>query len=426
VDPVQVVIPMLRQVAKRPWIMELVGRFDRWGNLFGPERYKYPYPLFERIRADGPIVKRAMYGGWIVTGFDEGRQVLSSEHASVGGSIDSLFKVKPYPQLSADSRDLLRQMLLFQDGPAHARLRRLVARTFTPRAVRELEPRTAEIAQDMAAKLASGGTHDAAHGFTSPFPISVISALIGVPDDRWEWAHERAKVIVRIVDPINSFDPREVDRATADVISYFTELVEQRRSNPQDDLLSGLVAPDDDGDELTHGELMSMLSMLFFAGFETTSGVLGNAIVALAKHPDQRELIRRQPDLWPGAAEELLRYDPAIQMVNRTLVRDLDVGGHTIKAGELATVFVGSANRDPRVGNDLHELQLDRKDPQVLSLGHGVHHCLGAAIARLELRVGLRAYVEAMGDYTVDVDAIEWKQSVTLRGPIVLPVTPGS
>lgn len=424
-DPIQVVIPVLRQVAKRPWIMDLVGRFDRWGNLFGPERYEFPYPLFERMREDGPMVKRAVYGGWIITGYDEARQLLSSPHGSMGDSMEVLFKVKPYGQLSPDTRDLLRHMLLFKDGDEHGRLRRLVSRTFTPRAVRVLEERTTEIAREMAGKLAGGGTHDAALEFTSPFPISVISALIGVPDDRWEWAHDRAKLMVQLIDPINSFDAHEVDAAAADVMSYFTELAEERRANPQDDLLSGLVAPDDEGDELTHSELMSMLAMLFFAGFETTAGVLGNAIVALAEHPEQRKLVREQPELWPTAVEELLRYDPAVQMVNRTLLTDVEIGEHKIKKGEVATVFLGTANRDPRLGDDLQELKLDRPDPQVLSLGHGAHHCLGAAIARLELRVGLRAYLEAMGDYTVDTERIEWKQSITLRGPMALPVTPG-
>lgn len=425
-DAMQIAIPVLREITKRPRILDLMGRFDRWGNMFGPERYEFPYPLFERIRDDGPIVKRTVYGGWIITGYEEARQVLTSEHASMGNSLDILFRVKPYPQLSNDTRALLRQMLLFQDGETHHRLRRLVARTFTPRAVRELEPRTAEIARSMANQLADAGTHDAAYGFTSPFPISVISALIGIPDERWQWAHEKAKIIVQVIDPINSFDPQVVDDATAEVISYLTELAAERKANPTDDLLSGLVAPDDEGDELTHNELISMLTMLFFAGFETTSGVLGNAIVALAANPEQRELVRSNPDLWSGATEELLRYDPAVQIVSRTMLADVEIAGHTIKAGEVATIFLGSANRDPRIGDDLNELHLDRESPQVLSLGHGIHHCLGAAIARLELRVGLRAYIEAMGDYTVDTDNIEWKHSVSLRGPVALPVTPGT
>lgn len=423
-ESAQIAIPMLRQLVKRPRVLDVFARFDRWGNLFAPERYSYPYPLWERCRADGPIVKRMTYGGWVVTGYDEARLVLSSEHSSVGESIDTLFKIKPYNKLSADSRNLLRQMLLFQDGEPHARLRRLVSRTFTPRAVARLRPMAETIATELA-EAAASGPHDAVIAFASPFPVRVISALLGVPEERWEWAHHNAKIIIQMIDPINNFDPDEINPAVDEILTYFTELAAERRAEPTDDLLSGLVVPDDDGDELEHRELMSMMGILYFAGFETTSNVLGNSIVALAANPDQRELIRNQPELWPNAAEELLRYDPAIQIVNRTITHDVEIGGEHLKAGELAAVLLGAANRDPRQGSDLHDLRLDRDHPQSVSFGHGVHHCLGAAIARLEIEVGMKTYLDVMGDYTVDTNGTEWKRSVSLKGPTRLPVTPG-
>jgi cytochrome P450 len=170
--------------------------------------------------------------------------------------------------------------------------------------------------------------------------------------------------------------------------------------------------------------MVSLVMILLLAGHETTTGALGNAIVALARHPEQRDLVRRRPELWPNAVEELLRFDTVVQTDPRAALEDATVGGRTIKKGQNLTVMLGAVNRDPRRFDAPDELRLDRRDPSPMSFGHGIHHCVGAALVRAEMRVALPAVVRALGDYAVVEDQLAWKRSIAFRGPSRLVVTP--
>ena len=168
-----------------------------------------------------------------------------------------------------------------------------------------------------------------------------------------------------------------------------------------------------------------MLTILLLAGHETTTGAIGNAVVALARHPDQRELVRRNPELWPNAVEELLRFDTAIHTDPRAALDDVTMAGKTIRKGQNLTVMLGAANRDPRRFDGPDQLRLDRENPAPLSFGLGIHHCVGAALARMELRVTLPAIVDAFGDYAIDLNDVAWKTSLAFRSPTRLPVRRG-
>ncbi len=428
--PERVLFPLIRQVVARPRLADALFRFDSWGNPFCDEVYRDPYPMYDRVRADGPVVFRRMYNSWMVSGYEEARELVSSPDAGSAEQLELMREIPPYNKLSDSAMAFLDRMIVFADPPDHTRLRRLVNRAFTPRQVSRIEAAVTELAeQGVAAMLEASGSDrspvDVAKRFATPLPINVICELLGVPEERWDYMRECSEALSRLGNPMEAFDPVEMTRMMDGMRSYFVELADERRANPRDDLISGLAALTDEEDGLDEDEYVAMVGLLMFAGHETTSGLLGNSIVALAAHPDQRELVRNNPDLWENAVEELLRWDTPVVGLGRTALRDFELAGHSIKKGQSFRIFFGAANHDPRKFDRADELHLDRDDPQSVSFGHGMHHCLGHALARMEARVALRAFVEGFGDYTIDLDASEWKRSATTRGPITLPVRPG-
>ena len=424
----RLIFPAIRAVGSKPWLANLVFARDPWGSPLDPEVLADPYPNLEQMRADGAVVHRRLYQQWFVFGYDEARQVLSSDDVVSSAQIEILLEVSPYRKLSDRSKHFFTDLLLFRDPPDHTRLRRLVNRAFTPARVRDLEERTTGLVGellDRGTAASDGEAFDLVPVLAAPLPVNVIGTLLGLPRDRWEWSRRTTAEIVKLLDPFRGFDPRVMDATIDDIFDYYGSLADERRADPQPDLITALVEAEDDGDRLTHDELIAMIALLAGAGHETTTNLLGLATLALARHPEQRKLVRDNPSLWPNAVDELLRYDSSVRTDPRHTVRDLQVGEVTIPAGSNVLVQFGAANRDPRRYDRPAELVLDRPDPNPLSFGHGIHHCLGAALARMELRVGLQAIVDRFGDYTIDPDSIRWKQSATIRGPEQLVLSPG-
>lgn len=421
----QLAIPALRAVMNRPRLAEALFRFDRWGNPLADDVVRDPYPLIERMRADGPVVHRAMYQQWFVLGYDEARQVLSSDASIVGNQSDTLLAVRPYTSLNPRAQRFFKNWLLLVDPPDHTRLRRLVSRAFTPARVRELEPSVEKLVDELITAMGGTGPIDVVATFNEPLPVNVIGTLLGLPRERWAWLRRTTAHIIQLLDPFTGFDPAAMNATIDEVFDYYGDLAEKRRSDPAPDVICALAAAEEDGDRLSSEELVAMIFFLMGAGHETTTNLLGTAIVALARNPEQRAMVRESPDRWPNAVEELIRYDTSVQVDPRATARSVELGGVTIPAGQNVIVNIAAANRDPRRFDRPNELVLDREDPAPLSFGHGIHHCLGAALARMELRLGLRAFVDAFGDYTIDESAIVWKRSLVLRGPKYLPVTPG-
>ncbi|MEM7339534.1 MAG: cytochrome P450 [Actinomycetota bacterium] len=416
------VFPIIRQVVARPRLADALFRWDRWGNQLGPDRYSWPYPGFERIRADGPVAWHRLYNSWFVTGYNEARELLSHPNAIVEPQRELLFEVPPYTKLSPRATEVVTQFLLLVDPPMHTRLRALVSRAFTPRQVERIRPAATAIVSDLLDAVADDPEPDLFTALCQPLPVQVISELIGVPRDRWAWLQECSSSMVKILNPFVAFDPLEVSETVADFDAYFRELAAERRAQPTEDLLSALVEAEADGDRLSEDELVSMVAFLLFAGYETTMGLIGTSLVALARHPEQRARLMAEPDLWSSAIEELVRWDPTVQSDPRSVSVDTEVGGVTIKAGQSINVFLGAVNRDPQVFSDPNELRLDRNEAPPLSFGHGIHYCIGASLARMELQAALDAVLDRFGAYTIDESRIEWVPSLVTRGPRVLPV----
>ncbi len=391
------------------------------GDPFAPDRFSYPYGIYDTMRADGPVVFSNIYQQWFVFGYDEIHEVFRSPQATTSSIVDVLLTVSPYNKLSPSSVTNFRRWLLVTDPPEHSRLRGAVSRAFTPRRIASYEPRIKTVVAELLASIEHAHEVDIVNEFTARLPIFVIADLLGLPRDRWEWLRAASAEIGGILEAFGGFDPVSMNARFDELHAYFSTIIEQRRSHPQDDLITAMIAEDAEH-VLDTDEVMAMIALLMFAGHETTTGLLGNAIVALAQHPEQRELLRSKPELIDNAVEELLCFDPPAQTSARFANEELTVGGKTIRKGATIALMIGAANRDTRQWPDANELRLDRPDPKPISFGHGMHFCLGASLARLETRVALPAFLASFGDYTVDLGTATWKRSHTLRGPLSLQV----
>jgi cytochrome P450 len=417
----ELALHVVRGLVRHPRLADVVFRRDRWGNILGPDRFIDPYPIYERMRRSGPVSFSPLLQQWAVVGYDAAREVLHSPSFGVAGQMDLLLDVRPYSQLSDRTRSLLRHLLLFTDPPLHTRLRSAVSRSFTPRKMQRLEPKVRAITDRLIGEIALDPDPELMASIAEPLPIQVIAELIGIPAARRSWLAATSDVLRRLGDPFVPLDPIEVDRTLDELASYCGSLADERATRPADDLLSELVRCEALG-EIDRTELLSLLVILLFAGHETTTGAIGNAVVALGRHPEQRDLLRARPELWPNAVEELLRYDTVLQTDPRQALEDVTVAGQAIRAGQNLTVMLGAANRDPARFAEPERLRIDRDDPAPISFGHGIHHCLGAALSRLELSVALPTLIDTLGSYRTDETRLTWTTSLAFRRPTHLSV----
>ena len=396
-------------------------------NPFDPEFRINPYPFYERIRAEAPI-HQAAFGGWVFSRYAECEAILGDHRFSSDGRNSEAYHafmaqrgpLTPEEQLLENARPFL-----FRDPPDHTRLRGLVNKAFTPRVVEALRPRIRQIVDELIDAVRDAGSMEVIEDLAYPLPITVICEMLGVPaEDRHlfrEWSRELA----------HSLDPEPV--LPADVIerrnqavtafrSYFTSLLDERRREPRDDLLSALIAAEEQGDVLTEQELLSTLTLLLVAGHETTVSLIGNGVLALLRHPEQLELLRNDPSLARSAVEEILRYDPPVQLDGRTALEDVEIGGVTVRRGQEAVLLLGSANRDPDQFPDPDRLDITRADNRHIAFGYGIHFCIGAPLARLEGQIALSTFVRRLRDLRLLTDEPEYKENIVLRGLRALPV----
>ena len=419
----QIALPVLRQINRRPRLAPALDRLLQPFNVFSPELNADPYPLYDRLRQRGPVVRHRALNNWVVSSYELCEQVLRSPVSVDRGDLFDV--VPPWSRLPREDRETFTSSMLLLDPPDHTRLRKLVSRAFTPRTVDRIEGRVTEIADRLVERAAVGPSVDLFESVFAPLPIYVIGELLGIPESDWPrlkgWSDEFAKFI----DPIDAFEPAEMTATIAEMRSAMDEWIEVRTGEPGDDLLSQLLRAEDEdgGGRLSRVELQSMVALLMAAGHETTSGLLGTAVVALWGRPDLRERLADDPAIAVAAVDELIRFDSPVQNTDRLVVDDLEIGGRTVKGGQMMLLLIGAANRDPDRFERPDVLDFDRPDNRPLSFGHGIHHCLGAALARQEARIVLPMVCRAFRDHEIDRGGVRWKRSMTLRGPIALPLS---
>jgi P450-derived glycosyltransferase activator len=366
-----------------------------------------PYPLYERLRAHGPLV-RSRVGPWVTTNHRVCNAVLR----------DRRFGVAP------DGAEAGGLSFLEMNPPDHTRLRRLVAPAFSPRKMAGYTALIEKTVHRLLDELPPDGRFDLVPAFAAPLPITVISDLLGVPTDRAAQFARWGATIGTALDGVKGVRHlRALLQANAGLERLFEQLFEQRRREPAEDVISSVVAAE--GDAIAPAEMVPICVLLFIAGFETTVNLVSNAVLALLAHPEQWAALRADPALAAGAVEEVLRYDPPVQRTGRVALGDVELDGVTVRRGEYVVTLTAAANRDPDAYPDPARFDITRAAPvEHLAFSSGIHYCLGAPLARIEAAVALAALAERLPGLRVTGRVVR-RNASTIRGPLHLPVVAG-
>ncbi len=413
--------------------------------FFSPDGFAAPQPLYRQLQ-DEVGVHLSGFGGALLTRYDDCRAILRDQRFGQGdGMPDGAFGGADTPELAlrrklqAERAASGRISMLGLDPPAHTRQRSLVSRAFTPRRIEALRPRISELVEgcldEVEAQGRDGTPVDLMETLARPLPVSVISEMLGVPRTDWPLIRDHVTDLVTILEPAAPLDVLQRAEAASDALwAYFIELLAERRRQPSEDLLSGLAAAADGTDQLTDNEILALAILLFAAGSETTTNLIGNGVHQLLKHPDEMERLWANPELVPSAVEEILRFDSPVQLDGRACLEPAEFAGLRFEEGDRVITLLGAANHDPLRFPDPDRFDIARYAPPelggpnesaaepVMSFGSGIHYCLGANLARLEgaeVMAGLIRRFSAIGDS----GPREYRNALVLRGLTSCPVT---
>ncbi|HVW07551.1 MAG TPA: cytochrome P450 [Bryobacteraceae bacterium] len=380
------------------------------GTIFSETIRRDPYPLYAQLRAASPVLHvPPPFDGWMVFDHDGVRRVLTD--------VETFSSAVPAPQ-----------WFIFLDPPQHTKLRGLISRAFTPGVVAGQETRIREISRTLLDAHADRGEIDLATEYAVPLAMRVIAGMIGIPEAEWARFRAWSDIIMRL--SFARSGGEEAERAKADYRSttaemgiWIGEMIADRLRDPQPDLLTRLVEAEVDGQLLSSNEILGFIQLLIAGGQETTANLINNMMLALMENPGELELLRMDPARLPGAIEEALRFRSPLQWVMRVPRRDVEMNGQTIPAGKLVLAVVGSANRDPKTFPDPDRFNIRREPSAHLAFGHGIHFCLGAALARLETRIAISDLLGRFRSFELGETA-PWvpRQALNVLGPSSLPL----
>jgi cytochrome P450 len=381
-------------------------------NPFDPRVHADPYPHYRELREQDPV-HRSEVDLWVLTRYDDIATLLR----------DSRLGHEVTQGIPGDGGSADWESMLFRDPPAHTRLRSLVSKAFTPRVLEGLRPRIHSIVDDALNVARDGGRIDVIGDLAFPLPATVISEMLGLPVEDHEQCRRWAASATRSLDPLA--DDRLMDEIFVSLIEfrqYLAEQVERRRARPGDDLVTALIAAEEQGERLSHEELISTLLLLFTAGHETATNLIGNGLLALLRNPAQLRRLQQEPGLLRPGIEELLRYDSPVQFVIRIVKSPITVRGQDFVRGDGLLLVVGAGNRDPEQFADPDSLDVGRKDIKHLSFGGGIHFCLGSMLARMEAEAALGALITQFSELELAIDDLRWRPHINLRGLESLPI----
>jgi cytochrome P450 len=396
--------------------------------LQSPQFLADPYPVYAMFRKTNPVFRAPIPGhtgpgAFLLTRYAEIQHVLRDGRFSVDRRRAALVEENAdrIPAGLIGEEGGLRSMLIM-DPPDHTRVRGLVSKAFTPRRVAELRPRIEAIVHELLEDAARGGELEVIGDFAAPLPAIVIAELLGVPaeDHRTfkQWSSELI-ALAPLADPARL---GEVQQKLDRILDYLRGIIAERRQAPRDDLISAMIAAQEERDALTDHELLATSNLLLIAGHETTTNLIGNGLLALLRHPGELERLRAEPGLVRSAVEELLRFDSPVQATGRVATEDVELGGERVGKGALLLTVIGAANRDPEAFADPDRLDVGRGDNHHLSFGFGTHFCLGAPLARLEGEIAFRALLDRFPRLELAGDAVRYRPNPFLRGLEALPV----
>ena len=396
-------------------------------DLASPRFKANPYPFYARLRDEAPVWRTTLPDkrvAWLVTRYEDVAQVLKDGNFAKDrlNAIDPDQQAKT-PWVPGFLKPLERNMLDLDDSD-HTRLRALVSKAFTPRLLERLRGRIEALSEDLLDAM--GSEAELVAGYALPLPATVIAELLGVPAEDQRKFHRWSSNLVSVS---SGRDMLRALPAALAFMRYLRKLIGRRRTEPRDDLITALVRAEEAGDRLSEDELLAMVFLLLVAGHETTVNLISSGTLALLEHPEQAEALRRDPSLAKPGVEELLRYTSPVELATERYPReDVEIRGTTIPRGELVLAVIGSANRDERYFEDPDALDIARDPNRHLAFGRGgVHHCLGAPLARMEGQIAIGALVRRFPEARLAPGSLRWRRGLFLRGlerlPLVLQET---
>jgi cytochrome P450 len=382
-------------------------------NLFTDEIRRDPYPVFAQLRSVSPVLHvPPPFDFWLVLDYESVKRVLT-DHEVFSSAV-------PAPP----------NFFIFTDPPRHTRLRGLISRAFTPTVVANLQPRIAELSRELLDQAAPRGEMDLVADYSAPLPMMVIAEMIGIPSADWARFRRWSDGILKLSYTMPGMESEttaaamaEFHAVTAEMRDYVGRMIDVRRAEPADDLLTKLVHAQVEGERLGSEDILGFCQLLVVAGQETTTGLINNAILCLIENPDSQRRLRAAPEMLPLAIEEVLRYRSPLQWTMRTPTRPVELHGQMIPARKLVLPMIGSANRDPRQFADPDRFDITRDPNPHLAFGHGIHACLGAPLSRVEARIALTDLLRRLDD--IELAGNEpWppRQALNALGPASLPV----
>ncbi len=350
-----------------------------------------PFPWYAAMRSSRPVFLDPERGAWHVFGYADVQRVLS-DHAVFSSERGRRYGAEAGPSQA------LSASVISTDPPRHRQLRGLVSQAFSPRAIDAMAPRISSIVDELLDAVVEHGEMDFIRDFAYPLPVIVIAQILGIPPEERDQFKHWSDAVVTGAHPNRPEQIAATRQAHVEMGRYFMELIEYRKRQPGDDLISGLLTAEIEGQRLSTMELLGFAVLLLIAGNETTTNLLGNAVLCFDGRPDQMDEVRRNPELLPGAIEEVLRYRSPVQSMFRTAAQDVTLGGQRLHEDDFVIAWIGSANHDESIFPDPERFDVHRAPTRHLAFGHGVHFCLGAPLARLEARIGLKAVLERAPD----------------------------
>ena len=386
-------------------------------NPFDPEFRKNPHPFYDRLRTEEPV-HRTPLGFVVLTRYEDVVNTLRNNDFSRDIEVNANLPESPTRKFRRENERS--KSMLNLDPPDHTRLRRLVSKSFTPSAIEKLRPRIQQLVDDALANAKRTGHLELVEELAFPVPFQVISDLLAMPTERGEELREWSQIITATLEPTTGVEELEKgQQAIAKMRPYLEEIIQHRRRNMGDDMLSSLIAVEEQGEKLNNDELMSFVILLYIAGHETTVNLIGNSVHALLTHPEQLDVMRRE-SCTPNMVDELLRFNGPVQHTIRTPLVDISIPVNSqemlIKKGSLVLASLGAGNHDPSIFDNPHQLDFSRSNSnRHLAFAAGVHYCLGASLAKLETEVAVGTLVKTFNSIEFDSQP-EWRDRLTIRG----------
>ena len=388
-----------------------------------PSYVQNPYPFLARLREQDPVHYSRATGTYFLTRYKDIWSLLRDSRA-LAMSADQIRMSTGQQAQEGPFQRAMRRWIVLLNPPDHTRVRNLLNKSFTPKVISRLHDRVEDIANELLDPILESGSADLIREFANPLPMLVIADQLGVPRTDRPRFKAWSDTIAMAMDPIQGRAfTSEGDRATDEMFAYLADFVKARREQPQDDLLTKMVAAEEDGDRLSMDELLSACMLLLFAGNETTTGLMGNSVASLLDNRDQEEKLRALPEVPPIAVEEFLRYETPSHTMGRVLSAPMELGGKPLPKGARIICVMGAANHDPEVFEDPDLLDLERDPNPHIAFGTGHHFCLGSHLARLETRVMLNVLLRRVKRFDLSVRRVPYRATVALRGPKALPMT---